>query len=79
MNIGVADAIKVGEHRHPRIGLNPGDQALAAARHDRVDQARCGEHRAHCRAILGWHQLHGILGHSRRSQTLDQRRMDCPV
>ena len=39
VDIDVADAFEMREHRHARLGLHARDQALAAARHDHVDRA----------------------------------------
>jgi hypothetical protein len=66
MDVGVADAVEVGEHRHARIGLHPRDQALAAARHDHVDQARRRQHRADRRAVLRRHSWTAAAGTPQR-------------
>ena len=76
MDIGVTNAIQMGEHRHPRIGLHPRDQTLAPAWHDHVDQAGGGQHRPHHGAILRRHQLHGVSRRPRRRQTPGQRRQN---
>jgi hypothetical protein len=60
MDVGVADAIEVGENRHAGLVLNTLDQALAAARHDHVDQPGCTQHGAHGGAVLRGHQLHRL-------------------
>ena len=39
VDIDMADAFEMREHRHARFGLHARDQALAAARHDDVDGA----------------------------------------
>ena len=39
VHIDVHDPLEMGEDRHPRLGLHPPDQPLAAPRHDHVDQA----------------------------------------
>jgi hypothetical protein len=62
MDIGVTDAVEVREHRHPGIVLHPGDEALAAARHDHVDQPRRAQHRADRLAVLRRHQLDRLGG-----------------
>ena len=56
--IGVAidehmhDAFEMREDRHPRLGLDAGDEALAAARHDHVEIAvEPAEHFADRRAV----------------------------
>jgi hypothetical protein len=76
VDVGVADPIQVREHRHPRIGLNPRDQALAAARHDHVDQARRTEHRTNRRAVLRWHQLYRLAGTPALSSPRTMRSVD---
>ena len=40
VDVDVHDALEMREDRHPRLGLHPADQPLAAARHDHVDEAR---------------------------------------
>ena len=40
VDVDVADAFEVREHRHARLALHARDEALAAARHDDVDAAR---------------------------------------
>ena len=79
MDIGVADAVEVGEHRHAGVVLHPLDQALAAARHDHVDQPGRAQHRADRLAVLRRHQLDRFGGHPARSQPFGQRGMDRPV
>ena len=39
IDVGVADAFEMREHRHARLRLHALDEALAAARHDDVDAA----------------------------------------
>ena len=47
VNIDVADAVEMREDRHPRLLLDAGHKALAAARHDHVDRAvEPGQHHA---------------------------------
>ena len=79
MNIGVADAVEMGEHRHPRIGLHPRHQALAAARDNHIDQARRRQHRADRSAVLGGDQLHCSGWHTGFGQPFGQRSVDRPV
>ena len=58
VDIDVADAFEMGEHRHARFLLHARDQALAAARHDHVDRAvEPGEHHADRGAVARRHQL----------------------
>ena len=79
MNIGVADAIEMGEHWHPRIGLHPRHQALAAARNDHVDQPGRSQHRAHRSPVLRRYKLHGCFGHACRGQAAGQSRQNRAV
>jgi hypothetical protein len=60
VDIDVADAFKMREHRHARFGLDAAHQRLAAARHDQVNgAAKPCQHHADCRAVCGWHHLDG--------------------
>ena len=62
VHVDVADALEMGEDRHPRLRLHPRDEALAAARHDHVEGAvEAGQHGADGRAVAGRHQLNGVL------------------
>ena len=79
MNIGVTNAVQMGQHRHPRIGLHPGDQAFSPARHDHVDEASGRQHGPHHGAVLRGHQLHRISRRPRCRQTPGQRRQNRPV
>ena len=65
----------MGQHRHPRIGLYPRHQSLAAARNDQVDQPGRRQHRADRGTILHRHQLHRVL----RRAALDQPAHQCGV
>ena len=77
VDIDVHDAFEMREHRHARLGLHTGDQALAAARHDHVDIAvEPGEHQADGGAVARRHQLYGVLGKIGGAQAFGQRRMD---
>ena len=79
MDIGVVDPVKVGEHRHPRIGLDPRHQAFPSARHDHVDQPGGGQHRTHYGPVLAGNQLHRCCRHTCRDQAVNHCRVDCPV
>ena len=60
VDIDVADAFQVGEHRQPRFRLHARDQALAAARHDDVDIAvEAGQHEADGGAVARLHDVDG--------------------
>ena len=63
MQIGVVQAFQVAEHGRLRLGLDAGDQALAAARDDDVDGAvQSGQHQADSLAVGGVDQLDRIGG-----------------
>ena len=80
VDIDVADAFEMREHRHARLGLHARDQALAAARHDHVDGAvEPRQHQPDRGAVAGRHQLDRGLGQAGGRQPLGQRRMDRAV
>ena len=67
----------MGEHRKAGLGLHPGDEVLAAARHDDVDHAvEAGEHLAHRRTVAGRHQLDGAVGEAGLREAGDERGVD---
>ncbi len=67
----------MGEDRHPRLGLHPADQVLAAARHDHVDGAiEAGEHHADRVAVAGRDERDRRGGQPGFDQALDHRGMD---
>ena len=77
VDVDVADAFEMREHRHPRLRLHARDQALAAARHDDVDRAvEARQHHADRGAVARRHQLDRGLGQAGRAQALGQRGMD---
>ena len=76
MEIDVADAVAVREHRNPAFLLHPLDQRRAAARHDHVDEFRHGQHDADRRPVRGRHALQGGLGQPRPPQPLLQAAED---
>ena len=77
VDIDVADAFEMREHRHARLGLHARDQALAAARHDHVDAAvQAGQHLADRGAVARRHQLDRILRQAGFAQALHQAVMD---
>ena len=79
VNIGVADAVQMREHRHPRIALHPFDQAFAAARYDHVDQPGSRQHRADSGTILRGEQLHRGGGDAFRFNPGHKRRVQRAV
>ena len=74
VDIDVAVAFEVPDHRHARFLLHPRHQALAAARHDHVDVVRhAREHVADRGAIGGRHQLDAGVRQARRAQARSTR------
>ena len=77
VDVDVADAFEMREHRHARLALHARDQALAAARHDDVDLAvEAGEHHADRGAVAGRHQRDRRLRQVGFAQALGQRGVD---
>ena len=60
ININMTNAMQMFDHRHPRIGADAFDQALAAARHDHVHIFRHADQFTHRRAIRRIQHLHHI-------------------
>ena len=82
VDIDVADAFEVREHRHARFRLHARDQALAAARHDHVDGAvEAGQHQPDRgavarRARAGWRLPAGRPRASRRPRRRRMARLE---
>ena len=77
VDVGVADALQVREHRHARFLLHARHQALAAARHDHVDgAAESLQHQADGLAVGGRHELDGGIGQPRRTQAAREAYLD---
>ncbi len=65
VDIDVADALQMREHRHRCFALNPSDEALAATGYDHVDRSvETTQHVSDCVTILGRHTLNRVLGQS---------------
>ena len=79
VDIGVTDAVEMREHRHAGIGLHPRDKALAAARHDHINEACRSQQRAHRRTVLRRDQLHRFGRHAAGHQPFDQGGVDRAV
>ena len=78
VDIDMADAFEMGEHRHPRLRLHARDQALAAARHDHVDgaaQARRASAPTAARSVVGTSWI-ASSGRPAARQPLDQAGVD---
>ena len=75
IDIDVADALEVTDHRHARFLLHARDEALAAARHDarRSQPVRPHEHQADRRAVGRRHELDARFGQSRGAQARRRR------
>ncbi len=68
MDVDVAIAVEMGEDRHARFRLHPGDEAFSPARHDDVDRAaEAGEHEPDRGAVAGRHERHGVCRQAGRS------------
>ena len=77
VDVDVADAFEMREHRHARLGLHARDQALAAARHDHVDSAvEPLQQLADRGAVAGRHQRDRVLRQAGFLQALRERRMN---
>ena len=77
VDVEMADAFEMREHRHARLLLHPRDQALAAARHDHVEIAgKALQHLADGGAVGGRHQLDRIFRQSRFDEPFDEAGMD---
>ncbi len=77
VDIDVADALQMREHRHARFLLHTLDEALAPARHDDVDRAiEASEHQANGLAIGDGHDLDARFGKTGGLEAGDERAMD---
>ena len=77
VDVGVAEALEVREHRHARLLLHALDQALAATRHDDIDGAvEAAKHVADGGAVGCRHELDRRLGQAGALEAGDERRMD---
>ena len=77
VDIDVADAFEMREHRHARFLLHACDEAFAAARNDEVDSAvEAFEHLADGRAIRRADQLDGSFRQTGLLQARFQRRVN---
>ena len=75
VHVGVADALEVADDRHARVLLHARDQAVAAARHDHVDELlHVREQIADGLAIRGRHHLDRVLGQAGLPQALRRQR-----
>ena len=75
VDVDVADAFEMREHRHARLRLHARDQALAAARHDDVDIAvEPAEHQPDRGAVAGRDELDGGLRQTGLAQALRRAR-----
>ena len=76
VDVDVADAVEMRDHRHAAFVLHALDQALAAARHDDVDPLRHGEHGADRSPVGRRHELDGGLRQSGGAQSVLKARSD---
>ena len=85
VQIGIAidehmhDAFEMRENRHSCLGLDTGDEALAAARHDHVEIAiQSREHQADRRAVLDWHKGYRVAWQTGVDEARGETFMDAP-
>jgi hypothetical protein len=77
VDIDVAQALEMGEDRHAGIGLNAGDEALAAARHDDIDRpTQTGQQFADRGAVADGDHLDCVSRQAGAFQPLCQAGMD---
>ena len=77
VDVDVADAFEMREHRHARLALHARDQAFAAARHDDVDIAvEALQHHADRAAVAGRNQRDRGLRQIGFAQPFGQSGMD---
>jgi hypothetical protein len=76
MDIGVAEAFRMGEDGDARFLHHPQHQALAAARHDQVDQPRRAQHGGDEGTVGGGGDLHRRFRQPRRAQPFRHAGMD---
>ena len=70
-------ALQMGEHRHASLGLDAGDEARAAARHDHVEVAvEAAEHGSDGGTIAHWHERNRRLGQAGAAQPIDEAGVD---
>ena len=62
VDVDVANAVQMLDHRNARLAVDALDQALAPARHDHVDVLLHGDQFAHRGAVGGLDHLHGRFG-----------------
>ena len=70
VDVDMADAVQVLDHRHPGIPADPLDQALAPARDDDVDRLGHGDHGPHRRPVRRRDHLDPVLRQPGPGQTL---------
>ena len=79
VDVDVHDAFEMREDRDSRLGLDPGHEALAAARHDDVEVAvEAGQHGADRRPVAGRDEADRAPGKARLLEPLPHRLRDLP-
>jgi hypothetical protein len=79
VDVDMAVAVEVLDHRHPRFGQQARDQPLAAARHDDVDELAHGDQLADRGAVGGVDDLHRFGGQAGAPQAFLHQRGDGAV
>lgn len=68
IDIGVADAVEVLDHRHRRLGHEARNEAFSASRNENVDIVAGADEFAHERAVGARNQLNGFCGKTGRAE-----------
>ena len=76
VDVHMTVAVEMLDDRDFRFGRDPRDQALAAARHDHVDEFRHRHQDSDRRAIGGRENLHGIFRQAGRAQSFEHAGAD---
>ncbi|MNN20003.1 hypothetical protein D3C81_1332620 [compost metagenome] len=79
VDIDVADAVQMLDHRDLGVAADALDQALAATRYDHVDVFGHGDQCAHGGTIGRFHYLHGARGQAGFGQALLDAGGDCLI
>jgi hypothetical protein len=73
VDVEMADAFQMREHRHAGFGLYPLDEAAATARNDHVQiAAQALQHLADGSAVADRHELDGVLRQARGLEPFDE-------
>ena len=73
VDVDMADAVVVAQHRHAALGRHAIDQRASTARHDQVEPIHRLQHFADGGAVGGRHQGHAVLGQAGASERTPQQ------